>query len=132
MSKRKYVDTSELEEYVNRLKNAAKYFEFLEKAAQEIGNTILEMVVDDTPIGKTGHLHNGWKLEIEKRTDGYDIIISNCEEYSSYVEYGHRTPDHRGWVRGKFMLTKAEIETYKSMPDFLEQRLIEELQKRGL
>ena len=40
----------------------------------------------------------------------YIIEIVNPVEYASYVEYGHRTADHNGWVSGHFMMTISEKE----------------------
>ena len=47
----------------------------------------------------------------------------NEASYAIYVEYGHRTPDHKGWVPGKFMLTKTMMEIEKQMPKIIENKL---------
>jgi hypothetical protein len=51
------------------------------------------------------------------------IEIVNPVEYASYVEYGHRTPDHKGWVRGRFMLTISEQEIQEIAPKVLEAKI---------
>ena len=57
-------------------------------------------------------------------TIGCDVIeIINPVEYASYVEYGHRTRNHKGWVEGKFMLTVSEDEIRRSAPRILEKKL---------
>lgn len=51
------------------------------------------------------------------------IEIVNPVEYASYVEYGHRTPDHKGWVQGRFMLTISEQEIQEIAPKVLEAKI---------
>lgn len=51
------------------------------------------------------------------------IEIVNPVEYASYVEYGHRTPDHKGWVQGRFMLTISEQEIQEIAPKVLEVKI---------
>lgn len=51
------------------------------------------------------------------------IEIINPVEYASYVEYGHRTPDHKGWVQGRFMLTISEQEIQDIAPKVLENKI---------
>ena len=88
-------------------------------------------------IGKVGGtLRRGWtggkrssganyanSLNVNKVGSDYVIEIINPVEYASYVEFGHRTPDHTGWVEGKFMLTISEDEIRKSAPRILEKKL---------
>lgn len=51
------------------------------------------------------------------------IEIVNPVEYASYVEYGHRTPDHKGWVQGRFMLTISEQKIQEIAPKVLEAKI---------
>ena len=51
------------------------------------------------------------------------IEIMNTIEYASYVEYGHRTRGHKGWVPGRFMLTVSEQEVQTIAPKVLEQKI---------
>lgn len=55
------------------------------------------------------------------------IEITNPTEYASYVEFGHRTKNHKGWVRGKFMLTISEQEIQEAAPAILERKLAKKL-----
>ena len=85
--------------------------------------------------GKTGGtLRRGWtagqnatayanSLNVNKVGTDYVIEIINPTEYASYVEFGHRTRNHTGWVEGKFMLTISEDEIRKSAPRILEKKL---------
>ncbi len=55
--------------------------------------------------------------------DTYVIEIMNPVEYASYVEYGHRTPNGKGWVRGQFMMTISEQELQTMAPQLLEKKI---------
>ncbi len=55
--------------------------------------------------------------------DTYVIEIINPVEYISYLEYGHRTRNGKGWVTGKFMLTISEREIQGDAPKILEAKL---------
>ena len=83
-----------------------------------------------------GTLRRGWtggkrssganyanSLNVNKVGTDYVIEIVNPVEYASYVEFGHRTSNHKGWVEGKFMLTISEDEIRKSAPRILEKKL---------
>lgn len=85
---------------------------------------------------KGGTLRRGWtgeqsanakayanSLPVNKVGTDYVIDIINPVEYASYVEYGHRTRNHKGWVEGKFMLTISENEIRNSAPRILEKKL---------
>ena len=98
------------------------------------GNLLLSAAAGS---GKTGGtLRRGWtggkrssgtnyanSLNVNKVGTDYVIEIINPVEYASYVEFGHRTPSHTGWVEGKFMLTISEDEIRKSAPRILEKKL---------
>ena len=51
------------------------------------------------------------------------IEIVNPVEYASYVEFGHRTASHKGWVQGHFMLTMSEQEIQEIAPRVLEAKI---------
>lgn len=63
------------------------------------------------------------KMTVNKVGNDYIIEIINPVEYASYVEFGHRTRNHKGWVEGHFMLTISEDEIRKSAPAILEKKL---------
>ncbi len=77
------------------------------------------------PSGKMGGtLRRGWTIgEIKKEGGVYNIDIINPVEYASYVEYGHRSPNHKGWVEGHFMMTISEQELQTIAPKVLESKL---------
>lgn len=66
-------------------------------------------------------------LPITKTGNTYQIEIINPVEYASYVEYGHRTANHKGWVEGRFMLTISEKEIDAKAPQILEKKLMKYL-----
>lgn len=140
-----------LQKNLNKLKND-KVDEFIESCAKELAARLLAKVIRRTPVGqyppgsgKTGGtLRRGWtsKTEAEAATGGgskpsnfvevltvqkigniYQIEIVNPVFYASYVEFGHRTPDHKGWVKGTFMLTISEAELDAQAPKILENKL---------
>lgn len=57
----------------------------------------------------------------------YVIEIKNPVKYASYVEFGHRTRNHSGWVEGKFMLTISEQEIQANSSKILESKLKKKL-----
>ena len=89
------------------------------------------------PSGKNGGtLSKGWtggkkasakeyvdSLSINHFGDTYVIEIVNPVEYASYVEYGHRTANHKGWVKGRFMMTISEQELQGMAPGILEKKI---------
>lgn len=62
-------------------------------------------------------------LQVNHFGDTYVIEISNNVEYASYVEFGHRTPNHKGWVPGQFMMTISEQELERIAPKLLEKKI---------
>jgi predicted house-cleaning noncanonical NTP pyrophosphatase (MazG superfamily) len=93
------------------------------------------------PTGKKGGtLRRGWtgeknqsatayahSLNVRHLGNAYVIEIVNPVEYAPYVEFGHRTRSHNGWVAGKFMLTISEQEIQKDAPRILENKLKKKL-----
>ena len=90
-----------------------------------------------TPVGvypensgkKGGTLRREWTIgKIESINGVYKIEIINPVEYASYVEFGHRTANHKGWVGGKFMLTISEQEIQNIAPRVLEKKIKQKLE----
>lgn len=93
------------------------------------------------PSGKKGGtLRRGWtngeratpqgyaqSMKINHFGNTYVIEIVNPVEYASYVEYGHRTANHKGWVTGHFMMTISEQELRSIAPRILEKRILQYL-----
>lgn len=117
---------------------------FMEACAKELAARLLAKVIKRTPVGdypkssgkKGGTLRRGWtagkresakgyadSLTINHFGNTYVIEIVNPVEYASYVEYGHRTANHKGWVQGRFMLTISEQEIQNIAPKVLENKI---------
>lgn len=121
-----------------QLKQLQKRLEQLEKTdfdiicrsiAQELAARLLAMAKNETPV-KTGHLRRQWTVQsVEKQGNGYVATVFNGVDYASYVEYGHRTANHKGWVRGQFMMTKAERNLMARAPGLAEKKLQKYLQE---
>ena len=122
-----YKQLTEFTKKIERL-NSEQKEEFLESCCKELAARLLAKVIKRTP-SDSGTLRRGWtggrsqnasayanSLNIIKMGNKYRIDITNPIEYASYVEYGHRTSNHQGWVNGHFMLTISEQEL-NSMSD---------------
>ena len=81
----------------------------------------LSTVFNGTPTSARAYVS---KLQINKAGDTYQIEIINPVEYAPYVEFGHRTRNHEGWVPGRFMLTISEKELESQAPKVLERKLM--------
>ena len=123
-------DFKQLTEFTKKIEklNDQQKEEFLESCCKELAARLLAKVIKRTP-SDSGTLRRGWtggrsqnasayanSLNIIKMGNKYRIDITNPIEYASYVEYGHRTSNHQGWVNGHFMLTISEQEL-NSMSD---------------
>lgn len=126
---------------------------FVEECAKELAARLLAKVIKRTPVGdyskssgkKGGTLRRGWttqkagsgseglntsnakqyvdSLKINHFGNMYVIELVNPVEYASYVEYGHRTTNHKGWVPGHFMLKISEQELQQIAPKVLENKI---------
>lgn len=140
-----------LQENLNKLQGA-DVDAFCEECAKELAARLLAKVIKRTPVGqypsgsgkKGGTLRRGWTsqkgagseglktrgasqfvdtLKVNHFGDTYVIEIVNPVEYASYVEYGHRTRNHKGWVSGHFMMTISEQELQSIAPRVLENKI---------
>lgn len=129
-----YKQLAEFTKKIEKLNNEQKE-QFLESCCKELAARLLAKVVKRTP-SSSGTLRRGWtagknqsaaayanSLNVTKVGNNYHIDIINPVEYASYVEYGHRTKDHHGWVPGKFMLTISESELNNMTDAILQKKL---------
>jgi len=137
-------ELKKLKEQIMLYGDQSKIDKFLESCAKELAARLLAKVIKRTPVGQYptgsgkagGTLRRGWtggqnsngaayanSLKVNKVGNDFVIEIINPVEYASYVEFGHRTRNHKGWVEGKFMLTISEDEIRKSAPKILENKL---------
>lgn len=126
---------------------------FCEDCAKELASRLLAKAIKRTPVGqypsgsgkKGGTLRRGWTsqasgsgseglktrgasqyvqtLKVNHFGDAYVIEIVNPVDYASYVEYGHRTANHAGWVNGRFMMTISEQELQTQSPKIIENKM---------
>lgn len=134
----------ELKDFEKKLKSMKDPDVFVESCAKELAARLLAKVIKRTPVGdypkssgkKGGTLRRGWtgekrasasayvdSLTVHHFGDTYVIEIVNPVEYASYVEYGHRTANHKGWVSGVFMMTISEQELQEIAPKVLERKV---------
>ena len=139
-----YDELQKLKKQIEKFGDTGQVDLFLTSCAKELAARLLAKVIKRTPVGqypkgsgKTGGtLRRGWtagqssnatayanSLTVNKVGNDYVIEIINPVEYASYVEFGHRTRNHKGWVEGHFMLTISEDEIRKSAPKILEKKL---------
>jgi hypothetical protein len=137
-----YKELVKLKEQIMLFGDPTQMDQFFESCAKELAARLLAKVIKRTPVGqypaesgkKGGTLRRGWtggestkaytnSITVNKVGTDYVIEIINPVEYASYVEYGHRTRNHKGWVEGKFMLTISENEIRNSAPRILEKKL---------
>lgn len=109
-----------------KLLNDAQRELFMVATIKELGSRLLAMAIKRTPVD-TGTLRRGWDanshLLVKKSGNTYLIDIVNPVEYASYVEYGHRTRNHTGWINGKYMLTISKEELDNMTPIIIEKRI---------
>lgn len=147
------VDYRQLKRLQERMQTLEKveFAKFCEDMAREIAARFLAKVIKRTPVDE-GILRRGWtagkqhwtetkdgklrtkgiggksgyvqSLEVVKKGDVYEITVYNNVEYAAYVEYGHRTRDHKGWVPGRFMMTISADELQKDAPKVIERKLV--------
>ena len=104
-----------------------EYDRLAEECCNEIAARLLRMTKQNTPVD-TGHLKRSWKKEAARKNGNvWCSVVYNTADYAMYVEYGHRTTNHKGWVTGRFMLTNAEKEIERIVPQLLEKRLLQKL-----
>lgn len=88
-------------------------------------------VMQSTSSKTGGTLRRGWDVgPVIKLGETYSIEIFNSVEYASYVEFGHRTKNHKGWVQGQFMLTISEKEIGENLKVIIERKLTELFKER--
>lgn len=149
------IDTKQFEELQKRVEELQKtdMDAFCRNIAKELASRLLQMVKKETPVGvydntvnfttkdgknvsfkvkqkKTGgELRRKWQTDnnVVHRGGEYRIHIYNATKYAIYVEYGHRTPNHQGWVEGRFMMTKSVLKMESKVEAIIAKRLKEVL-----
>lgn len=128
MAKWGSVDFEQLKRLQKRLEKLEKQdrTKMCEETVKELAARMLAKLIKKTPVGvysgevytciggkthksnkvegKTGGtLRRGWTVgDVIKTGDSYCIELINPVEYASYVNSGHRTKGHKGWVPRTF------------------------------
>lgn len=116
--------------------------DFIVSLSKEVAARLLSKVIRRTPVGQYkkgsgkvgGTLRRGWTsgkkradfiegIQVNKRGGIYEVVIKNSVEYASYIEFGHRTRNHKGWVPGRFMLTISEQELEGDLERIIQNKL---------
>lgn len=126
-------DYTQMEQLMKRMEKFERVDkeELCRDLAVEIAARLLRMAKRRTPVD-TGTLRESWTIENKhlvaiKRGNAYEVTITNSMEYASYVEFGHRTSNHMGFVPGVYMLTVSEQELKKTAPRIIERKLMQRL-----
>jgi hypothetical protein len=134
MGTKMHIDVKGLQKFnkqMNKL-NEVQIKQFCESALKELAARLLRDAKFRTPVGDYpassgkmgGTLRNAWTIgKVYKEGKTFKIEVINPTEYAPYVEFGHRTPNHTGWVDGYFMLTISELELEKDAPGILMNKL---------
>lgn len=102
--------------------------ELLRECAAELADRLSEVAISGTPVD-TGRLAGGYEVAEISASGGFlSAELVNSVEYASFVEFGHRTPNHKDWVPGRYMLTLAASEVQAMAPEILENRILEFLE----
>lgn len=119
------VDFKALKRMQKKMERLEKDYEtFVVSVTKEIAGRLLREVKNNTNV-ITGYLRNNWTVDVnvKKIGDQYVIEVYNNTEYASYYEYGHRTPNHQGWVNGRFTMTLAADYIESQTPNIIRRRL---------
>jgi len=124
MGKMGSFDFSEMVKFRDDLRAMHKAFpDFMGQCVSELANILLAKTVPRTPVDD-GTLRRGWTIgQVTMTSAGAEIEVFNPVYYSAYVEYGHRTPNHQGWVEGRFMMTISAQELERELPAILEKKM---------
>ncbi|QVY60935.1 HK97 gp10 family phage protein [Cytobacillus gottheilii] len=148
----------DLQRQLNKVQ-ASEFDKFCEDVAKELAARLLAKVIKRTPTGKYpastgkvgGTLKRGWtakthaeaasgssnknakvyadSLPVTKTGNVFKILVINPVHYAPYVEFGHRTRNHKGWVPGQFMLSISEDELRSQAQAIVNTRVAEFLRR---
>lgn len=102
------------------------------KPGTPIGDTRYLAVFNGKNTRQGGTLRRSWNEEnktfhVEHKGNEFVCEIVNSTEYAIYFEYGHRRADHKGWIKGRFVLEKSTLELDKQAPRIIEKMLMQKL-----
>lgn len=147
------VDFREFKEFQKKLEKLQRVEleQFCRDCSKELAARLLAKVIKRTPVGNPdnwksgkapagyvgGTLRRGWtagksqnakayvnSLNVEKIGNDYRIELINPVSYGIYVNYGHRTQNHKSWVPGQFFLEISEQELEGQAVSILNKKLM--------
>lgn len=123
-------DVSSLKDFKDQLKGFGGIVDsIIQEALEECVAREMRMTKKLTPVD-TGNLRKAWRItDVKKDGDTYQVTIYNNADYADYVEFGHRTIDHKNWVPGKFMLTISERQIEAVIESIVDRHLEEAFSK---
>ena len=124
MSGFNFNDLKKMRDKIGKALSDSEINNCLESTVKELSGRLLRSVIRNTPQGKTGSLRKGWTtLPLKRLPKGVSVDVVNDVSYAIYVENGHRTKNHKGWVEGQFMLEKAETEVKNVMQKAVKDKI---------
>ena len=126
------VDYRQLQRMQRKIQRLGQDYEkFLESMTKEVAARLLRKVILRTPVGvyedgrTGGTLRGAWTIDatVKKVGNTYQIEVFNPTEYAMWVEFGHRTSNHQGWINGRFMMTISADEIDQQAPAIIERKL---------
>lgn len=138
-------DFSDFEKFAEQLEKAGqKVKPQMLKLTKEAGARLYSEAIRNTKRyvkRGTGTLERSWGIggvyhnvpSKQYRTTVWNTASDGGTKYAIYVEYGHRTKKRkdgsRGWVEGRYMLTRAKRDLEKQLPKMAERIVINEIFK---
>lgn len=116
-------DTSELDKWEKKLmpiieRDIPKEFK---KVVRQSGNLLRRKARQNTPK-ISGDLRKSYRVYM-KRGSNYEVDVGTKKYYAKMVEEGHKGPNGKGFVQGKWYFKKAFEETEKELPKHLKQSI---------
>ena len=93
------------------------------KVKGKVGGTLRRGWTNGGKISAKAIKENAQTMKVSQEGDIYTIEIINPVEYASYVEYGHRKVNNKGWVPGHFMMTISAQKLQEASPQILERKI---------
>lgn len=116
------IDIKGLDEALANIENMSPSIDReLTKTLNDEGIDWRDDVRANTPVD-SGELRRSMTFDgVKKHAGGFEMSLTNNMEYAGHVEFGHRTRNKKGFVKGRYMMKKGTIR--------LEERLPGEIQK---
>ncbi len=118
------IDTKQMDKFVAQLKKKSDSLgrSVCEEGLNKLSAEALRRTKNNTPRD-TGNLVRSWMVTpgVTKEGNTYKKELYNTADYAVYVEYGHRTRNHKGWIPGQFMMTRAVDDVEKMSSSIINQ-----------